>query len=114
MAPLLFPNGQFTAPAEHFEQLTTTGPYSGILQEFSTGVKLSTRYRHLRNFNDSMPPTYLWAGDVPRVVDTARYFAAGFFGLDSKYAKVIPISEADDKGGDTLTPGYAVRSNPLN
>ncbi|TGZ82846.1 phosphoglycerate mutase-like protein [Ascodesmis nigricans] len=101
-------------PGDHFEQLTTTGPYSGILQAFSTGVKLSTRYRHLMNFNDSAPPTYLWAGDVTRVVDTARYFSTGFFGLNSKHAKVIPVSEAADLGGNTLTPGETCLNNNLD
>lgn len=94
------------APNQHFEQLTTTGPYAGVLEAFTTGVKLGTRYSHLWNSN-SPNVTHLWASDSGRVIDTARHFSAGFFGLESKLAKVIVVSEAEDKGGDTLTPGYA-------
>ena len=92
------------APDEHFEKLTTTGPYAGVLEAFTTGVKLATRYGHLWNYTVHNV-THLWAGDSGRVVDTARHFSAGFFGLDSPAAKVIAISEAADRGGDTLTPG---------
>jgi len=94
------------APNQHFEQLTTTGPYAGVLEAFTTGVKLGTRYNHL--WNSSSPNvTHLWASESGRVIDTARHFSAGFFGLESKLAKVIVVSEAEDRGGDTLTPGYA-------
>ena len=98
-----------TAPHQHFEQLTTTGPYAGTLEAFGTGVKLRTRYHHL--WNDTTPhppPTVFWASDAGRVIDTAKYFGAGFFGLDyeqSGRAKLEIISEAGDKGGNTLTPG---------
>ncbi|KAL7273602.1 hypothetical protein RUND412_003527 [Rhizina undulata] len=91
-------------PSKHHEQLTTTGPYSGILEAFTTGVKLSTRYQHL--WNDTVDgKTLLWASDCDRVIDTARYFSAGFFGLESESAKLVIVSEAPDKAGDTLTPG---------
>lgn len=72
-----------------------------MLEAFTTGVKLATRYGHL--WNDNM--THLWASESGRVIDTARHFSAGFFGLNSPAAKVIVISEAADRGGDTLTPG---------
>ncbi|RPB27592.1 phosphoglycerate mutase-like protein [Terfezia boudieri ATCC MYA-4762] len=97
------------APHQHFEQLTTTGPYAGTLEAFGTGVKFRTRYHHL--WNDTTPhppPTIFWASEADRVVDTAKYFGAGFFGLDyeqSGRAKLEIISEAADKGGNTLTPG---------
>jgi acid phosphatase len=85
--------------------LTTTGPYAGVLEAFTTGIKLGTRYRHLWN-ESAEDITYLWASDSGRVIDTARHFSAGFFGLNNPAAKVTVISEAEDKGGDTLTPGY--------
>lgn len=89
----------------HFEQLTTTGPYAGVLEAFTTGVKLGTRYKHL--WNSSAPEvTTLWASECDRVIDTARHFSAGFFGLESKSAKVEIVSEDEDRAGDTLTPGY--------
>jgi acid phosphatase len=40
------------------------------------------------------------------VVDTARYFSAGLFGLDwEKIARLHVIPETQERGGDTLTPG---------
>lgn len=94
------------APEKHFEQLTTTGPYSGTLEAFTTGVKLRTRYQHLwKKVLDKH--TLFWACGCDRVIDTARYFGAGFFGLESKRAELQIISEDESKAGDTLTPGYA-------
>lgn len=100
-------------PQATFEQLTTTGPYAGTLDAFTTGVKLRTRYADL--LHTRIPPgggkTSLWASDSGRVVDTARYFAAGFFGLnwqDTAALHVIP--ETSDLGGDTLTPGDTCRA----
>lgn len=52
----------------------------------------------------------LWASDSKRVIDTARYFAAGLFGISSDWvrndiAEVDVIPESSDRGSDTLTPG---------
>jgi len=50
--------------------------------------------------------TRLWASDSNRVIDTARYFSAGFFGLDwEDTADLQVIPQTDDLGADTLTPG---------
>ncbi|GME50041.1 Histidine phosphatase superfamily clade-2 [Neofusicoccum parvum] len=50
--------------------------------------------------------TNFWAGDSPRVIDTARYFAAGFFGLDWQDLSTLHvIPETAELGADTLTPG---------
>jgi len=50
--------------------------------------------------------TRLWASDSNRVIDTARYFSAGFFGLDWQAAATLQIiPETADLGADTLTPG---------
>ncbi|KAF2083825.1 phosphoglycerate mutase-like protein [Saccharata proteae CBS 121410] len=98
----------FTAsPQTHFEQLTTTGPYAGTLSAFTTGVRLRTRYAHLLPHRLSHgKKTSFWAGDSPRVIDTARYFAAGFFGLDwPDTATLHVIPETLERGGNTLTPG---------
>src|SRR5690606_20513228 len=93
-------------PSVDFEQLTRTGPYAGILQAFNTGVKLRTRYAHLV---DNTTTTRFWSTSSPRVIDTARYFAAGFFGLEyesSGAGKLVVIDGYDPKrGADTLTPG---------
>ncbi|KAF2810248.1 phosphoglycerate mutase-like protein [Mytilinidion resinicola] len=94
-------------PESEFEQLTTTGPYSGSLGAFTTGVRLRTRYHHLlpqRLSHDSK--TTLWASGCPRVIDTAQYFSAGFFGLNwNTTSSIRVIPETDDLGADTLTPG---------
>ena len=52
------------------------------------------------------PNIRFWASDSQRVIDTARYFGAGFFGLDWQNTTTLQvIPETADRGGDTLTPG---------
>ncbi|KAL8717453.1 MAG: hypothetical protein Q9225_005303 [Loekoesia sp. 1 TL-2023] len=53
-------------------------------------------------------PVNFWASDCNRVIETACYFAAGFFGHDwdsKRAAKLHIIPETPDRGADTLTPG---------
>ena len=106
---LAFANGWsfFTdEPSTHFEGLVSTGPYAGTLEAFATGVKLRTRYKYLLDDAFARNQTSLWASDSERVVDTARYFAAGFFGIDwQDFARLHVIPESPDLGADTLTPG---------
>lgn len=93
-------------PASHFESLVSTGPYAGTLEAFSTGVKLRTRYQHLREEALSRNATTFWASDSQRDIDSAQYFGAGFFGIDwglVSRLKIVP--ETPDRGADTLTPG---------
>lgn len=92
-------------PSKDFEQLTTTGPYAGTLEAFTTGVRFRTRYEHLLPTDSK---TRFWASDSERVIETARYFASGLFGLDwekvgSAELQIIP--ETLDRRADTLTPG---------
>ena len=84
--------------------MTSTGPYAGTLEAFATGVRLRTRYAHL--FADQSS-TRFWASDSQRVIQTAQYFAAGFFGLDwnGGKAQLQVIPETFERGADTLTPG---------
>lgn len=92
-------------PERDFEQLTRTGPYAGTLQAFTTGVRFLTRYAHLLPQGSR---TILWASDSERVIESARYFAAGLFGLDwgdSGRAALEIIPETLDRRADTLTPG---------
>jgi acid phosphatase len=109
-------------PSTHFEALVSTGPYAGTLQAFSTGVNLRTRYRHLLDAALAREKSInLWASGSHRVIETAKYFGAGFFGIDYSakgVAKLHIIPETADLGGNTLTPGdtcltYANKSNPL-
>ena len=93
-------------PKAEFEQLTRTGPFSGTLGAFTNGVKLRTRYQHLLPSPARKRKLNFWASDSARVIDTARYFGAGFFGLDWKdRAQLHVIPETADRGANTLTPG---------
>ena len=68
-------------------------------------MRLRTRYQRLLSIAQTQSPAVkYWASDSPRVIDTARYFGAGFFGWHAPGSLEI-ISEAQDKGADTLTPG---------
>ncbi|KAL9602036.1 MAG: hypothetical protein Q9219_002145 [cf. Caloplaca sp. 3 TL-2023] len=95
-------------PFVEHDQLTTTGPYAGTLSAFAAGTRLRSRYLNLLLSHASPNPINFWASDCNRVVETARYFATGFFGLDwaSKAAgRLHIIPETPDRGADTLTPG---------
>ncbi|KAK0865825.1 hypothetical protein LTS02_005118 [Friedmanniomyces endolithicus] len=93
-------------PSAHLENLVSTGPYAGTLEAFATGVKLRTRYEHLLDQALARNQTSFWASGSKRVVETAGYFGAGFFGLDWKQlASLHVIPETEDRGGDTLTAG---------
>ncbi|KAF2465895.1 phosphoglycerate mutase-like protein [Lindgomyces ingoldianus] len=97
----------FWSDDSQMEQLTSTGPFSGTLGSFTTGVRLRTRYHNLLANPKSLErKTRFWASDSERVIDTARYFGAGFFGLDwERAAHLEIIPERSDLGGNTLTPG---------
>ncbi|EED15369.1 acid phosphatase, putative [Talaromyces stipitatus ATCC 10500] len=99
----------FTNNSENdFEQLTSTGPYAGTLGSFTTGIRFRTRYGHMLPKSGTKKTTRLWASDSKRVIDTARYFAAGLFGIDwekDDKAEVEVIPETMDRYTDTLTPG---------
>lgn len=93
-------------PAEHFESLVSTGEYAGTLEAFATGVKLRTRYKHLLDVALEQGLTSFWASDSKCVVETAVYFAAGFYGIHPKdFAALHIIPETPHRGADTLTPG---------
>ena len=87
------------------ENLVSTGPYAGTLEAFGTGVKLQSRYRDLLDEAQTRDQVTYWASDSPRVIDTAKYFGAGFFGIGNEQAKLKVIPETPDRGADTLTPG---------
>lgn len=85
--------------------MTSTGPYAGTLDGFTTGVRFRTRYQHLLPQNSR---TRLWASDSERVIQTARYFSTGLFGLSwekSGTAELQVIPETPERRADTLTPG---------
>ncbi|KAA8618384.1 Histidine phosphatase superfamily branch 2 [Pyrenophora tritici-repentis] len=96
----------WTSDKTEVEQLTTTGPFAGTLSAFTTGVRLRTRYQHL--LTHATTPTTFWASNSTRVIQTAKHFASGFFGLDyttTHTANLTVISEHSSLGANTLTPG---------
>ncbi|KAF1834517.1 3-phytase B precursor [Decorospora gaudefroyi] len=96
------------------EQLTSTGPFAGTLGSFTTGVRLRTRYQHLLDHATPTSPTVFWASGSNRVIETAKHFAAGFFGIDyntTNTASLKIISEHPSLGADTLTPGRTCLAN---
>ena len=93
-------------PAEHFENLVSTGPYAGTLEAFTAGVKLRTKYKDLLDEALLTGSVSFWASDSARVIDSARYFGAAFFGISSEeLATLHVIPETPERGADTLTPG---------
>ena len=96
----------FTDPSNpSFENLTTQGPYAGTLQARNAGRTSRRRYDHLVSKDSS---TKIWSCETPRDIETAMYFAEGFFGPDwatDGSAQLEIISEDAKRGGDTLTPG---------
>lgn len=99
------------------EQLTSTGPFSGTLGSFTTGVRLRTRYKHLLSHAATLQPDTpitFWASGSNRVIETAKHFALGFFGIDykeSNTATLEVIPEHSSLGADTLTPGRTCLAN---
>lgn len=96
-----------TAPSTCHNELTPTGPYAGTLSAFRIGTILRTRYPHLFFPLNSSKALNFWASDSDRVIETAKYFVTGLWGLDwsSSWAKLHVIPETADRGGNTLTPG---------
>ena len=98
----------FTNPlSPTFENLTTTGPYAGTLQAQSSGHKLRALYTHLLPSNPTHTPRF-WTCSSPRDIETAQFFANGFFGptwSSSSHAELEIIPETAERGADTLTPG---------
>ncbi|RMZ16703.1 hypothetical protein D0860_00869 [Hortaea werneckii] len=97
-------------PAQRFENLVATGAYAGTLEAFATGVKLKSRYEHLLEDALARKQTTFWASGSKRVIETAKYFGAGFFGVDwHKFADLQVIPETRKRRTSTLTPGKSCR-----
>jgi acid phosphatase len=93
-------------------ELIPTGPYAGTLGAFQAGVTLRTRYPDLRATAIARNQTDFWAADSRRVVETAKYFASGFWGVDwdGDVAKLHVIPETSGLGADTLTTGNTCKA----
>lgn len=114
-----FNNWTFFWSPEDLEQLTSTGPHSGTLGSFTTGVRLRPRYEHLLKMAlATRKPTTFWASSCQRVIETAQNFALGFFGLDyyrsNNTALLEVIPEDPSRAGDTLTPGRTCLQNRID
>ncbi|KAI7339633.1 phosphoglycerate mutase-like protein [Hortaea werneckii] len=97
-------------PAQRFENLVATGAYAGTLEAFATGVKLKSRYEHLLDDALARKQTTFWASGSKRVIETAKYFGAGFFGVDwPVFADLQVIPETRKRRTSTLTPGKSCR-----
>lgn len=70
-------------------------------------MRLRTRYADLLPLRLAhKSKTSLWSCGCGRVIDTARYFSAGFFGLNWKDTATLHVIPEDaNLGADTLTPG---------
>lgn len=102
-------------PSKRLENLVPTGPYAGTLEAFETGTKLRGRYEHLLYQALEQNQTSLWASGSKRVIDTARYFATGFYGIDwEDTATLHVIPETSDLGADTLTAGDTCKNYAEN
>lgn len=99
------------------EHLTGTGPFSGTLSAFTTGVRLRTRYQLLvSNHTASLSerPLTFWASKSERVARTATHFVLGFFSSDHHdlfSAHLTKVSEDSSAGANTLTPGRTCLAN---
>lgn len=94
-------------PSKNHGQLTTTRPHAGTLSAFRTGTNLRSRYLHLLPSSKDGTKTIFLASDSERVIESARLFASGFWGLDwsFEYAQLDIIPEISNLGANTLTPG---------
>jgi acid phosphatase len=91
-------------PEKQLNQLTSTGPYAGTIEAFSTGAKLRSRYPKLiSQVLDEDEVLKIWSSDSGRVKESARLLALGMFGA-SKKTSIEVIPETADRGGNTLTP----------
>lgn len=99
-----------TSPTDQFEQETLTGPAAGSTRMFTLGSEFRSRYYGLWNFSTATGGSggvKVWASDSTRVIHSARYFSAGFFGVQVP-VQVEVIPETAERWGDTLTTTYIV------
>lgn len=100
----------FTDPQNPaFENLTRSGPYAGTSQAHDAGRELRQQYGHLLRNRET---TRFWSCGSNRDIETAVYFADGFFGShwqEKNVAELIVVPEDFERGADTLTPGDTCR-----
>lgn len=99
----LLTSNWLSSPQSQLEQETLTGPAAGSLRMFTLGSEFRSRY-DLWNFADH-GGVKVWSSDSARVIDSSKYFASGFFGVDTNvFVQVIP--ETEERWGNSLTTTY--------
>jgi acid phosphatase len=91
-------------PREQFNQETLTGPAAGSVTMFNLGTEVRSLYSGLWNYishGGGRSMRRVWSSPSQRVVDSAMYFALGFYGKEEFEVQVIPETII---GGNTLTP----------
>lgn len=105
-----YPDGQLN-------QETLTSHEAGSLRMFNLGVEFRGRYSKLWNFTSHGKKgskgrrIRVWSSDSQRVIDSAKYLAMGFYGIDQYQDvewEVVP--ETKDRWADSLTPSYSPAS----
>lgn len=101
--PLSFIKGYeyFIEDESNLELESFKGFYSGLADCYQFGSELRERYGKLFDGKTIHP---VFAGDMERVVDSARAFAKGFFATNyTDLASIQPIPEIAEQGANTLS-----------
>lgn len=90
-------------PGGQLNQETLTGPAAGSVSMFKLGTELRGLYPGFCNFTTAGDRRrVLWSTPSQRVIDSAKYFARGFFGLGNDVE--IQVIPATNSWANTLTP----------
>jgi hypothetical protein len=101
-------DGFMPSPEEQWGQETLTGPAAGSVRMFSLGNEFRTRYSNLWGWEGDNERMRVWAANMTRVIDSAKYFAQGFFGVNADVSYEI-IPETPEQWGNSLTTAYISR-----
>ena len=91
-----------------------TGSEAGSLRMFNLGVEFRGRYSGLWNFTSRSiclgnkdRRMRVWSSDSLRVIDSAKYFAMGFYGVDEfNDIEFEIVPETRERWANSLTPSY--------
>lgn len=95
-------DGFMPFPEQQWDQETLTGPAAGSRTMFTLGNEFRTRYAGLWEWGNADERIRVWASNMTRVIDSAEYFAQGFFGINADVEYEI-IPETADQWGNSLT-----------
>lgn len=94
---------EYFVPSDGYYGLEiSSSPYSGLGQAYKTGGEYRKRYGHLWDGDSWLP---FFAGGYDRVLETGRFFAAGFTGYNyTDLAAVNVIDETSYAGANSVAP----------